>query len=68
AHLFTDYYRTPTALQHNISGHGIGLTLARRALVAHGGQISVRSAPGKGSEFTLRLPMDAHEQPAGGAE
>lgn len=68
ANLFTDYYRTPTAVQHNISGHGIGLTLARRVLVAHGGQISVRSAPGKGSEFTLRLPMDAHEQPAGGAE
>ena len=68
ANLFTNYYRTPTAVQHNISGHGIGLTLARRVLVAHGGQISVRSAPGKGSEFTLRLPMDAHEQPAGGAE
>lgn len=68
AHLFTDYYRTPTALQHNISGHGIGLTLARRALVAHGGQISVRSEPGEGSEFTLRLPLDVHEQPPGRVE
>ncbi len=68
AHLFTDYYRTPTALQHNIAGHGIGLTLAQRALVAHGGQISVRSEPGEGSEFTLRLPLDAHEQPPGRVE
>ncbi|MCZ4327778.1 sensor histidine kinase [Brachybacterium paraconglomeratum] len=68
AHLFTDYFRTPTALQHNIAGHGIGLTLARRALVAHGGQISVRSEPGKGSEFTLRLPLDVHEQPPGRVE
>jgi signal transduction histidine kinase len=38
------------------SGTGIGLYVARSIVEAHGGEISVGSAPGRGSEFRLRLP------------
>lgn len=55
--LFTDYYRTRTALESDIPGHGIGLALTHRIVLAHGGQISVVSSPGAGSTFTIRLPI-----------
>ena len=35
---------------------GLGLTIARNLVVAHGGRLEVRSAPGQGSQFTLWLP------------
>ncbi|MDN5821487.1 MAG: ATP-binding protein, partial [Brachybacterium sp.] len=60
--LFTEYYRTQTARDSAIAGHGIGLSLTRRIVVAHGGQISVRSRPGEGSTFTIRLSLDGDEE------
>ena len=45
-------------------GLGLGLTLSREIVRAHGGKISVRSDPGQGSTFTFRLPAVA-EDPAG---
>lgn len=56
--LFTQYYRTRTARESAIAGHGIGLSLTRQIVLAHGGQISVRSQPGEGSTFTLRFSLD----------
>lgn len=61
AKLFTEYYRTRAARDSAIAGHGIGLALTRRIVVAHGGQISVRSRPGRGSTFTLRFALDGAE-------
>ncbi|WP_157773357.1 sensor histidine kinase [Brachybacterium vulturis] len=56
--LFTEYYRTATARDSAIEGHGIGLALTRRIVVAHGGQISVRSTQGTGSTFTIHFSLD----------
>ena len=38
-------------------GTGLGLSLARRMVESHGGNISVQSTPGKGTEFTVELPI-----------
>lgn len=41
----------------NIAGSGIGLYSAKRLVTAHGGRIEVRSTPGRGSTFTVLLPL-----------
>jgi two-component system sensor histidine kinase BaeS len=42
-------------------GMGLGLTIARDLVVAHGGRLDVDSMPGQGSRFTIRLPLDPHQ-------
>ena len=46
--------REVTAAQ--IHGSGLGLSLVKRIIEAHGGRVTVESAEGRGSRFTLRLP------------
>jgi signal transduction histidine kinase len=53
--LFDRLFRTESAGQR-AEGTGLGLAIAKRILDAHGGTISVQSAPGTGSAFTVRLP------------
>lgn len=56
-HVFERFYRTDTARSRDRGGSGIGLTIARALVVAHGGTIAVDSpGPGAGSTFTVRLP------------
>jgi nitrogen fixation/metabolism regulation signal transduction histidine kinase len=50
-HLFDPYFSTKS------SGTGLGLAIARRAVEAHQGTIEVRSEPGRGTEFLIRLPL-----------
>jgi signal transduction histidine kinase len=45
-------------------GVGLGLPLARQFVEAHGGTISLKSAPGEGSEFTIFLPRTAEQRGA----
>jgi two-component system phosphate regulon sensor histidine kinase PhoR len=54
--VFETFYRVPTGLVHETRGSGLGLTLVRRIMDAHGGSVSVRSAIGKGSTFRLWFP------------
>jgi len=55
--VFRRFYRTAAARARGESGVGLGLAIARSIVEAHGGRIEVRSAVGKGSHFTIFLPL-----------
>jgi len=55
--IFEKFYRTCDPLVHNTKGSGLGLSLVRHITHAHGGEVEVESAPGRGSKFTLLLPL-----------
>ncbi len=52
--IFDLFHRVET--QAPVEGSGVGLALCKRIALGHGGQLSVRSVPGEGSTFELRLP------------
>lgn len=54
-HIFELFYRTPEARQQ-VRGSGIGLTITRQLVTAHGGHITVDSKPGSGTSFVITLP------------
>jgi signal transduction histidine kinase len=58
-HIFEPFYRGSDAIERQIHGHGLGLSLVRRIVVAHGGQVSVATRPGAGTSFTITLPAAA---------
>jgi two-component system sensor histidine kinase BaeS len=60
--IFTPFYRAGRA-DDGVQGMGLGLTIARDLVVAHGGRIGVESAPGVGSAFTVWLPLEATPYP-----
>ena len=66
ARIFEPFYRAPDVIAAQIQGAGLGLSLVKRIVEAHGGRVAVRSAPGAGSEFTVVLPA-ASEEPVGRA-
>src|SRR5215471_5852906 len=55
--IFDKFYRVCDPLQHETKGSGLGLALVQHIVHAHGGEISVESTPGKGSKFTIALPL-----------
>jgi signal transduction histidine kinase len=57
ARIFEKFYRTCDPLVHNTKGSGLGLSLVRHITRAHGGEVEVESTPGRGSKFTLSLPL-----------
>jgi signal transduction histidine kinase len=56
AKIFERFYRRGTELRRETQGIGIGLTIVQHIVEAHGGRVTVRSAPGQGSRFTMELP------------
>jgi len=56
--IFEKFYRCGDPLVHNIKGSGLGLSLVRHIVRAHGGDVQVESAPETGSKFTIALPLD----------
>ena len=55
--LFEKYTRFNQILNRNIAGTGLGMPITQNLIQLMGGEISVKSKPGKGSVFTLRLPQ-----------
>jgi signal transduction histidine kinase len=56
--IFEKFVRGSAARESNIRGTGIGLAMARQIVRAHSGDITVESAPGKGSTFRVLLPVE----------
>jgi signal transduction histidine kinase len=54
--VFDRFYRSDSVRKSTISGHGLGLSIARIIVIAHGGRISVRSKLGAGTTFKVYLP------------
>jgi two-component system phosphate regulon sensor histidine kinase PhoR len=65
--VFEKFYRGANALTRKVRGSGIGLSIIKHVAGLHGGKILLESEPGKGSTFTLRLPIVAPPDQAASA-
>ena len=54
--LFERFYRVDRARSRELGGTGLGLAIVKHLARSHGGEVSVRSQFGEGSEFTIELP------------
>ncbi len=55
-HIFDPFYRGRDALDRQVHGNGLGLSLVKRIAEVHGGRVTVASTPGEGATFTLHFP------------
>ncbi|MFD1801757.1 ATP-binding protein [Mixta tenebrionis] len=69
ARLFEPWYQTPSGRARSVQGSGLGLSICREIALRMGGDIQLRSAPGKGTVVTLTLPLRlAAERPPASAQ
>ena len=67
-HIFERFFRGDQARERDQHGSGLGLAIAQWIATAHGGEITVHSEPGKGSVFTMLLPLARRPGEAGSAK
>ncbi|MBC7923164.1 MAG: HAMP domain-containing histidine kinase [Ferruginibacter sp.] len=60
--VFDKFYRVPTGDVYNVKGFGLGLYYVRNTAAAHRWKLSLESKPGRGSTFTLSLPVQPPEK------
>lgn len=65
SHLFEDFYRSPN-VKGTFEGTGLGLTVVQRIIRAHHGKVWAESEPGKGTTFTVVIPIGRLSQPPRG--
>jgi signal transduction histidine kinase len=61
--IFKPFVRGAAAQEKQIRGSGLGLSLVKEIVEAHGGAVLVRSQPGQGATFTVRLPANTTTKP-----
>jgi signal transduction histidine kinase len=59
--LFERFYRTTSATENAIPGVGLGLAISRAIVEGHGGRIAVASEEGRGTTFTIEIPLQGGE-------
>ena len=57
--VFEPFYRVDKSRTKETGGYGLGLSLCRAIMKAHGGEISIESAPGEGTQVVLKFPLSA---------
>jgi two-component system OmpR family sensor kinase len=64
--VFERFYRADAARNRASGGTGLGLAIVAGLVAAHGGQVSVKTAPGEGADFRVRLPLSPDALPGDG--
>lgn len=60
--VFERFYRVDRARSRDMGGTGLGLAIVKHLALLHGGEVTVTSAPGKGTSFTIHLPSASVKQ------
>ena len=58
--IFEPFFRGRSARADQVEGSGLGLSVVKRVVEAHGGRVEVSSEPGEGSTFIVDLPAAGH--------